>query len=104
MLCELMNPDSLSKIVLEGLFISTIGFAHRRKRDGGNRPPYWLEQTKDLLRDTAKEASTMEGIAQSRRSSPCSLVKGVQAVVSPHPRRVCEGISRKSRKRATQGD
>lgn len=73
MLCELMNPDSLSEIVLEGLFMSTIGFAHRRKRGGGSRPPYWLDQAKDLLRDTATEASTMEGIAQSVGVHPAHL-------------------------------
>jgi AraC family transcriptional regulator len=73
MLCELMNPDSMSAVVLEGLFMSAIGFAHRREQNRASMPPHWLKQAKDLLHDTATETITMEGIACSVEVHPAHL-------------------------------
>lgn len=73
MSCELMNPDSLSGVILEGLLMSTIGLAHRNKEDQEGNPPYWLKQAKDLLHDTATEPLTMEEIARSVGVHPAHL-------------------------------
>ena len=57
-----------------------------------------------LLPQWAAISGFMGGYRVLRGSPPRSPVKGVQALVSPHARRVCKGMSSGSRKKAAQRD
>ena len=70
---ELMNPDSLSKLVLEGLLLSTIALAHRETQQGKTNPPSWLKKARDLLHDSLAEPLAMEDIAHLVGIHPAHL-------------------------------
>lgn len=70
---ELMNPDTLSQLVLEGLLMSTIALAHRATQGRKSNPPSWLKKARDLLHDSLAEPLAMEEIAHQVGIHPAHL-------------------------------
>ena len=70
---ELMNPDTLSNLVLEGLLLSTFALAHRETQHRKTNPPSWLEKARDLLHDNLAGPLAMQDIAHLVGIHPAHL-------------------------------
>ena len=70
---ELMNPDILSHLVLKGILMSTIAFAHRGRPERRSNPPSWLTKARDLLHDSMAKPLAIEDVAHLVGLHPAHL-------------------------------
>ncbi|HEX5760427.1 MAG TPA: helix-turn-helix transcriptional regulator [Thermoanaerobaculia bacterium] len=70
---ELLAPDELSPLVVEGLALELLAHAAREAGRLGRRPPPWLAGAYELIRDGYRERLTVRGIATALGVHPLHL-------------------------------
>lgn len=73
---EFLAMDEVSPLIVEGLMLAIVGDASRRAAaDATSRPPRWLEQARQLMRDRFTETLTLAEIAREVGVSPSYLAQ-----------------------------
>jgi AraC family transcriptional regulator len=73
---EFLAMDGVSPLIVEGLMLAIIGKASRHATAGAtSRPPRWLEQARQLMRDRFAETLTLAEIARNVGVSPSYLAQ-----------------------------
>jgi AraC family transcriptional regulator len=71
---EFLAMDEVSPLIVEGLMLAIIGKASRHATvDATSRPPRWLEQARQLMRDRFTETLTLAEIARNVGVNPSYL-------------------------------
>lgn len=85
LLCELAQPDDLSELVFEGILLNIFAYVHRAKHDCPRKPPLWLTQAKELLRDCAFQTIRLHEVARSVGIHPAQLSREFKRFFSVTP-------------------